>query len=1148
MRAADRSGPPPPMSEATHQIFKIRRDYNTWVANETLEDYALRYTPRSFRKWSEWRVANTAFGAVSFLALEAIGGAIALNYGFTNALYAILLVGLITFLTGLPISYCAARYGVDMDLLTRGAGFGYLGSTITSLVYASFTFIFFAIEAAIMALAFELYFGLPLAWSYLLCSVIVIPLVIHGVTLISRIQLWTQPLWIVLLVLPYVAVWWQAPHLYSEFTGLTGRSSGSSEFDWVMFGAASTVAISLVVQIGEQVDYLRFLPEKTRENRVRWWASVLIAGPGWVVPGMVKMLGGAFLAFVALQAMVPVDRAVEPTQMYLAGFGYVFDSPAVVLAVTALFVIVSQLKINVTNAYAGSLAWSNFFARLTHSHPGRVVWLVFNVVIALLLMLLGVFEALEHVLGLYANLAIAWVGALVADLVVNKPLGLSPSHIEFKRAHLYELNPVGLGSMAIATVLSVLAYTGWMGDLAQAFSPFISLATAFVCAPLIALATRGRYYLARRSATPWRPGETVTCHVCENSFESEDMAHCPAYGQPICSLCCTLESRCHDRCKTESSAADQLHALLNAILPVRLAQRVNFRIGHFLVVFLSLTVLLAVIFGVVFYQEAIVSGLYPAARDSLQLTLSKTFALLVLLCAVCAWWIVLGSESRRLAQDESNRQNQLLMREIEAHRRTDLALQKAKDAAESANLAKTRYVTGISHELRTPLNSILGYAQILLRESGKQGARSGPDDTQKRALGTILRSGEHLLGLIDGLLDLARIEAGKLRLDPAPMHMRELLDDLAKMFEPQAARKGLRFRVDTSGRLPDYVRVDAKRLRQVLINLLANAVKFTERGEVVLRVDYRMEVARFEIADTGPGIAPEDHARIFMPFERSTTGRMIAEHGTGLGLSITRMLTSLMGGELTLDSEPGRGSTFRLRLYLPEYLSVPSQPRPARTVIGYEGPRRRVLLVDDDATQRHMLTAMLAPLGFDLDEAGSGEEALACVARARPDVVLLDINMEGMDGWETARRLREFDGAPIPVLMVSANVFENRSELLRTAGCAGFVPKPVIESELLDQLREALDLTLHVDEPVGAGLPKAAPAADAPLLALDDEERAALLRLSRLGHVNGITTLLDAIADRSEAAREDCRRLRALVDGFDLIRFTQLLQRDAHAL
>jgi signal transduction histidine kinase/DNA-binding NarL/FixJ family response regulator len=646
----------------------------------------------------------------------------------------------------------------------------------------------------------------------------------------------------------------------------------------------------------------------------------------------------------------------------------------------------------------------------------------------------------------------------------------------------------------------------------------------------------------------------VTCHVCENGFESEDMAYCPAYGQPICSLCCTLESRCHDRCKTGASAADQLHAVLNAILPVRLARRVNFRIGHFLVVFLSLTSLLAVIFGVVYYQEAVVSELYPAAREILLLALLKTFALLVLLCAVCAWWIVLGSESRRLAQDESNRQNQLLMREVEAHRKTDIALQKAKDSAESANLAKTRYVTGISHELRTPLNSILGYAQILLRELG-QGALGqaalGPaslahGDTQRRALGTILRSGEHLLGLIDGLLDLARIEAGKLRLDPSPMPMRELLDDLAKMFEPQAARKGLHFRIETSGRMPDYVRVDVKRLRQVLINLLANAVKFTAQGEVVLRIDYRMEVARFEVADTGPGIAPEDHQRIFVPFERSSSGRGQAEPGAGLGLTISRMLSSLMGGELTLASELGQGSTFRLRLYLPEYLSVPSRGRPSRQVIGYEGARRRVLLVDDDATQRHMLAGMLTPLGFGIDEAASGREALERVAILRPDVMLLDINMEGMDGWETARRLRELVGQPVPVIMVSANVFDNRSELLRAAGCAGFVPKPVMESELLEQLRDALDLTWHVDAPETADELSPRVKADVPLRALDEEERAALLRLSRLGHVNGIATLLDAIAERSEAAREDCGRLRKLIDGFDLIRFTELLQRDAH--
>ena len=172
----------PATSVATQKIFRFRREYNSWVADETMEDYALRYTPRSFRKWSEWRVANTAFGSLSFLALEAIGGAIAVNYGFGNAMWAILVVGLIIFFTGLPIAYYAARYGLDMDLLTRGAGFGYLGSTITSLIYAVFTFIFFAIEAVIMALALQMATDWPLAWCYLISAVVIIPLAIRGIT------------------------------------------------------------------------------------------------------------------------------------------------------------------------------------------------------------------------------------------------------------------------------------------------------------------------------------------------------------------------------------------------------------------------------------------------------------------------------------------------------------------------------------------------------------------------------------------------------------------------------------------------------------------------------------------------------------------------------------------------------------------------------------------------------------------------------------------------------------------------------------------------------------------------------------------------------------------------------------------------------
>ena len=1118
------------MTIAPQKIFRIRRDYNSWVADETLEDYALRYTPRHFRKWSEFRVANTAFGATSFLALEAIGGAIALSYGFTNALWAILVVGLIVFLTGLPISYYAAKYGLDMDLLTRGAGFGYLGSTLTSLIYASFTFIFFALEAAILALALNMATDWPMWVCYLISSLGVVPLVMYGVTLISRLQLWTQPVWIALWLLPYIAVAVQDPGKFSEFTTLAGRISGSSGFDALMFASAATVAFSLVVQIGEQVDYLRFLPEKTSANRWRWWGAVLVAGPGWVVPGMAKMLGGAFLAFLVLQHEIPIEKAIEPTHMYQAGYAYLLSDARWVLALTVVFVIVSQVKINLTNAYAGSLAWSNFFARLTHSHPGRVVWLVFNVLIAVLLMTLGVFGALESVLGLYSNVAIAWVGALVADLVINKPLGWSPKHVEFKRAYLYDINPVGMGAMLFAAVLSMVAYTGAFGPVAQAWAPFIALAASLVASPVLAWWTRGRYYQARLPAQLWKPGEIVRCAVCENRFESEDMAHCPAYGAPICSLCCTLESRCHDRCKTDARAADQVRVVLMALLPRRFSQAVNFRVAHYLVVLVSLIGLLGVILGVVYEQQG---ALNAAAAARLAQPFLQAFALLSLVSAVGAWWIVLGSESRQMAEDESNRQNLLLTREIEAHRRTDAELQRAKDLAEAANQAKTRYVTGMTHELRTPLNSILGYTQILLKDDRLHGE-------PRLAVDTIRRSGEHLHGLIDGLLDLARIEAGKLRLDIAPMSMQEFLDDIVGMVAPQAAAKGLSFELKTEGRVPRYVRADARRLRQILVNLLGNAVRFTDKGGIVLRIDHSREVARFEVADSGIGIAEQDLERIFLPFERGSAGRRSGEPGTGLGLTITHLLTQLMGGELTVKSTPGVGSTFTVRLYLSETAELPaSRGVPHRPVSGYIGARRTLLVVDDQPTQRQMLAGMLLPLGFRIREAASGTECLQSVAELRPDAVLLDITMDDLDGWETARRIRAAGFADLPILMVSANAFDNQADKLAAAGAQGFVDKPVIESELLAALQRVLQLEWVAE----LALPSWAADGASGSVRIPEEHARTLVRLARLGHRQGLVLALQRLVEEYPECAEPAGELRALVERFAWNELIERLQR-----
>jgi hypothetical protein len=442
---------------ARQRIVRERRQYNQWVATQTLEDYALRYTAGRARK-SSFSVGNTALGAISFLACEAIGASITLSYGFQNAVWAIAATVALMFLVGLPIAYHAAKYGVDIDLLTRGAGFGYMGSTVTSLIYASFTFLLFAIEASIMSTALTMLFGIPIAFAHVISSLVVIPIAVYGISLISRMQIATQPVWLVLQCLPlaYIAV--SGPSelsAWAQFSGQQGSPGGSP--DLLLLGLAGSMLLSLLPQIGEQVDYLRFLPERSPSNRLRWWAALIATGPGWVIPGGFKLLAGSFLAVVALKFGLSASEATQPTQMYYVAFRETLHSPTAALILAGVFVIVCQLKINVTNAYAGSIAWSNFFSRLTHHHPGRVVWLVFNVVLALLLMQTGIFNVIESILCIYASFAAGWIGALTADLVINKPLGLSPKHIEFKRAHLYDVNPVGPGAMGLSILVSSLA-------------------------------------------------------------------------------------------------------------------------------------------------------------------------------------------------------------------------------------------------------------------------------------------------------------------------------------------------------------------------------------------------------------------------------------------------------------------------------------------------------------------------------------------------------------------------------------------------------------------------------------------------------------------------------------------------------------------
>ena len=1130
----------PTPSPAPQRVVKLWRDYNSWVAQESLEDYALRYTPQSFRKWSELRVANTAFGAASFLVLEAVGATLLVQYGFVNAFWAILATGLIIALAGWPIALYAARHGLDMDLLTRGAGFGYLGSTITSLIYASFTFIFFALEAAVMAYALELAFDIPPAWGYLVCAVVVLPLVTHGVTAIGRLQVWTQPLWIAMLVLPYVYVFRAHPHALAGVWAYAGEDGRGGRFDLLKFGSAMTVGIALMTQMGEQADYLRFMPARTPANRRRWWLGVAIGGPGWVLPGVLKMLGGALLAWIAIGQSVPLDRAVDPNQMYLAAWDTVFSRPGMAVAATAAFVVLSQLKINVTNAYAGSLAWSNFFARLTHSHPGRVVWVAFNTAIALMLMELDVFTVLGKVLGLYANLAISWLMAVVADLVVNKPLGLSPRGIEFRRAYLYDVNPVGVGAMGAASVTSIAAHLGAFGPLAQAFSALIALVTAFVASPLIAWATQGRYYIARECSSSLGIGDghparyrSLRCTICERDYEGPDMAHCPAYQGPICSLCCSLDARCGDLCKPDARLATRARDAAHALLPRRLWPATDGGLGAWLALMVPVSLLLAGVCALLYQQELRALGsATPEASAALRQSVVSVFAMLLLVSGIVGWWAVLTRQSRRVAQEESNRQTQALgeqtvrlTQEIESHRRTDAELQRAKAAADAANQAKSRYISTLSHELRTPLNSVIGYAQLLDDDPALPAHR-------RQAVSVIRRGGEHLLSLIEGTLDLARIESGKVSLATATMHFREAVDQLADLFELQASAKGLRFVREFDAALPQFVRADERRLRQILINVIGNAVKFTDRGAVTLRIRHEREMAYFEIEDTGPGIAQRDLERIFEPFARGTAS---AGDGTGLGLTIAKMLTDLMGGEMTVHSTPGVGTRFRIVLFLAEQRAGATvAARVAGRRSGYAGVRRRVLVVDNEEVDRELLRQLLEPAGFVVQQAASGEEALRILrAGARPDAILMDLAMPGIDGWETIRRLRADGLSDAPVAIASANAFDRRLDNDAGIGADDYVLKPVRGQELLDWLGRVLRLDWS-----GSAAP-AAPARaveTAPAAATLPELTSlqALAEQVRVGYPRGIHRWLDHIDANEPACAEFTRRLRALASRFQL--------------
>jgi purine-cytosine permease-like protein len=502
------------------------------AAEDSLEDYAFRYVPRSFRRWSALSIGGTALGSIAFLADFSIGASIGLEHGTANAVLGILMASVIIFAVGVPVAFYAARYNLDLDLIARGSGFGYYGSIITTVIFAGFTCIFFALEGAIMAQGLQVVLGLPLPLGYLLSTIVVIPIVVFGMRALERLQFWTTPLWLALALFPLIWIVFTQPDVVSDFLGFPGESGGDISFSAIVASAA--VCFALTPQLAEQIDYIRVMPPRTSLNRRSWWAAFLFSGPGWVLFSGIKQVIGVFLAVFLVMKVDPSigARAVEPVKQFVGMYQSLFPD-WIALALALILIVIAQVKINVTNAYSGSLAWSNVYTRVRKRYPGRTVFVLFNLAIALVLMLMDVFSLISFVLSLYANVVMAWLVTISADIAINKYLlKLSPKFPEFRRGMLHNWNPVGLTSVGLASLLSLLCFGGVFGPDWQPFSVLIAIGVAVVVTPLMAIITRGKFYLRRQSDGIQLPmldddgnpsGERLRCHVTGYTFERPDM-------------------------------------------------------------------------------------------------------------------------------------------------------------------------------------------------------------------------------------------------------------------------------------------------------------------------------------------------------------------------------------------------------------------------------------------------------------------------------------------------------------------------------------------------------------------------------------------------------------------------------------------------